>query len=98
MNMMYQKINRFQGAQHQAMAQHYRQTIIQTLKEFDNNSHTDQFYNALAWNGLMGEGNFNATTGLPTNPTVAWQNIPQNDRIQIITTSNNFNTTNKPCQ
>ncbi|WP_395064525.1 hypothetical protein [Flavobacterium sp.] len=39
---------------HEAMAQHYREIIVNALKVFDNNSHTDQFYNALAWTGVMG--------------------------------------------
>ena len=34
------------------MAAHYRQTIANGLKQFDNGQHTDSYYNALAWEGL----------------------------------------------
>ncbi|MFI2741964.1 hypothetical protein ACG2LH_04430 [Zhouia sp. PK063] len=40
------------GFQHQQMAQHYRQTIADVLKEYDNGEHSDQFYLDLAWEGL----------------------------------------------
>lgn len=85
-------------AQHQAMAEHYRNIIVQALKDYDNNSHSDQFYNALAWTGLMGEGDIDASTGLPTNPTIAWQNISQTERLQILSTIHTFVTTETPCQ
>lgn len=34
------------------MATHYRQTIADILKEFDNSQHSDQFYLDIAWEGL----------------------------------------------
>jgi hypothetical protein len=37
---------------HQQMAEHYRSTIAEGLKEYDNGQHSDSFYNALAWEGL----------------------------------------------
>jgi len=84
-------------AQHQLMAQHYRDIIIQVMQQFDN-SHTPAFYNALSWSGLMGTGVVNSSTGLPPSPTVAWSNTPLAERLQIISTINSFNTTNPPCQ
>ncbi|QEE50177.1 hypothetical protein FUA48_11485 [Flavobacterium alkalisoli] len=83
-------------AQHQMMAQHYRDIIIQVLKEFDN-TQSEDVYEAIAWVGLMGEGTFNAQTGLPQNPTVAWQNIPQAERLQILATYNNYKNSNPSC-
>lgn len=83
--------------QHELMAQHYREIIIQTMQQFDN-TQTPEIYNALSWTGLMGEGDLNPTTGLLTNSTIAWQNIPQAQRLQILSISNNFLTTEEPCQ
>ncbi|MFS4416145.1 hypothetical protein [Maribacter sp. 2307ULW6-5] len=34
------------------MAEFYRETIAQGLKQFDNAQHDDAFYDALAWEGL----------------------------------------------
>tara|TARA_B110000093_G_C12927625_1_gene392045 strand:+ start:223 stop:462 length:240 start_codon:yes stop_codon:yes gene_type:complete len=34
------------------MATHYRETIADVLKGFDNAQHSDAFYEALAWEGL----------------------------------------------
>lgn len=85
-------------AQHQVMAQHYRQIIVEVLKQFDNNVHADQIYNSLAWIGLMGEGEVDMTTGLPLIPSVAWGKLPQDQRLQILSTYNNFVKTNVSCQ
>jgi len=84
--------------QHQQMAQHYRGIIVQALRQFDNNSQPDIVYQALAWEGLMGTGEFNSLTALPANPTIAWRNVPLEERLQIREAYNNFKNTNSPCQ
>lgn len=84
--------------QHQMMAQHYRDIISDAIKEFDNNQHSQDVYDALAWVGLMGEGSINMTTGLTSNPTVAWQNLTQTQRINIINTVTTFESSNTNCQ
>lgn len=85
---------------HELMAQHYRQIVVQVLKQYDGNAHSDEFYNALAWIGLMGEGELpiDSPTGLPPVPTVVWKNVPQSQRLQILSIYKNFLNTNAPCQ
>lgn len=61
---------------HQQMAQHYRNTIVGALKEFDNNQHTQAQYEAIAWLGLEG--------------TVAWNNLTQAEKDNITQTRTNF--------
>lgn len=39
--------------QHEQMAAHYRNTIVNILRDFDNNVNSSQFYNDLAWEGLQ---------------------------------------------
>lgn len=88
--------------QHQYMAEKYRTVIATALMQFDNNAHPQSFYDALAWEGLMGGGpgqSINDQTGLFTDSTVAWLAVPQATRLAIINTIrtfNNSNTTN-PC-
>lgn len=86
------------GFHHDMMAQHYIGIIVAALKEFDNNAHSDEFYTALAWVGLMGKGVINGTTGLPVEPTVAWQNVPQAQRLQILDIYETFKNSNTLCQ
>ena len=76
--------------QHQQMAEKYRNTIKSALAQYDNNQHTDAFYNALVWSGLMGTGTYNSTTGLYDQSTAAWINTPQVERISIHNTITNF--------
>lgn len=65
------------------MAQHYIGIIIDALKQYDNNQHTQAQYEAIAWIGLEG--------------TVAWNNLTQSERDNIRQTRTNFtnNDTNK---
>ena len=41
------------------MAAHYINTIAQGLKQYDNGQHKDEYYNNIAWGGLveLGENN-----------------------------------------
>ncbi|PTX62694.1 hypothetical protein C8N46_10290 [Kordia periserrulae] len=71
-------------AQHEAMAQHYRDIIIQALREYDNNMQTDEVYEALSWTGLKA--------------TVAWQNLSPTERANIDQTISNFYQNNPNCQ
>ncbi len=49
---IYDYYRRHRNWQHQQMATHYRQTIADILKGFDNNQHPNQFYLDVAWEGL----------------------------------------------
>ncbi|MNS93926.1 hypothetical protein D3C72_1281270 [compost metagenome] len=86
------------SAQHELMADHYKEVIIQGLKEFDPNQ-TAEIYNSLSWIGLMGSGGEpDSVTGLLPLSTVAWKNISQSERIKILKIYNNFNNSNPKCQ
>ena len=84
-------------AQHELMSTNYRNIIIQVMQQFDSTQSAD-VYNALSWIGLMGSGHISGTTGLPINPTIAWKNLPQTERLEILAIWNNFKDTNTPCQ
>ena len=34
------------------MTSHYRDMMVEVLRDFDNNQHSDEFYNAISWIGL----------------------------------------------
>lgn len=86
------------SAQHELMADHYRNVIIQAMKEFDP-TQSDETYTALSWIGLMGSGGEpDKTTGLPPKATVAWSKVPQAQRVQLLDLFFNFINTNPPCQ
>ncbi len=55
--------------QHEYMADRYRNTIKQVLKQYDSNAHSEEFYNTLSWFGLKG--------------TAAWTNLTIQQRDQI---------------
>ncbi|NRT17186.1 hypothetical protein HNP99_003565 [Flavobacterium sp. 28A] len=55
--------------QHEYMADRYRNTIKQVLKQYDSNAHSEEFYNTLSWFGLKG--------------TAAWTNLKIEQRDQI---------------
>ncbi|MGG8498099.1 hypothetical protein ACQY1Q_16965 [Tenacibaculum sp. TC6] len=84
------------SAQHEAMAQHYRNIIKATLKEFDN-TQTKDVYDALSWTGLMGTGTFDQTTGLYSNSTVAWSSLTKQQRLDILNKIKVFNSKNDNC-
>ena len=85
------------------MAEHFIDIIIQALKDVDN-SLTDLQYRAIAWAGLKGSGLLGQPnvldddTGLPPNPTVAWENVPLSERLLLNNTYQDFQNTNSNCQ
>ncbi|MFD0834674.1 hypothetical protein ACFQ0I_02775 [Mariniflexile aquimaris] len=71
---------------HEQMAAYYRETIAAGLKQFDNGQHTDEYYNALAWEGLSEIEDANNSHALIY--TQAWQKLmiaEQQKVLQIIT-------------
>lgn len=84
--------------QHQMMAQHYRGIISDAIKQFDNNQNPQEIYDSLAWIGLMGDGPINGTTGLTSNPTVAWQNLTPIERLSINNIITSFESNTANCQ
>jgi len=65
------------------MAVHYRDIIVQTLKQFDN-SLANETYEALAWEGLKN--------------TIAWKKLPVEKQNNISSIITNFNNQNSNCQ
>ncbi|MFV8838243.1 hypothetical protein [Salinimicrobium soli] len=63
------------GWQHQQISQHYRSIIVSAISEYDNHQHSSELYEALAWTGLMGKGQYDPETGLYENSTEAWKNL-----------------------
>lgn len=55
--------------QHEYMAERYRNVIKLALKQYDSNTHSEEFYNTLSWFGLK--------------DTSAWTNLSQAQRDQI---------------
>lgn len=66
---------------HQQMAAFYRSTIVQGLKYFDNNNHTDEYYNALAWEGLAEIKDLNGDNEIIY--TEAWKEVPDEEKKNI---------------
>lgn len=67
------------------------------MREFDG-SFSDDVYEALTWSGLMGDGDINFSTGLAEDPTVAWENKTQQERLNIINSILDFHDNNPNCQ
>ncbi|HEU4496159.1 MAG TPA: hypothetical protein VFR70_03835 [Flavobacterium sp.] len=88
--------------QHQYMADKYRTVIAAALKEYDNSARPQSFYDALAWEGLMGGvpgETMNYQIGLYPSSTVAWLAVPQVSRLAILNTIQTFDESNpsNPC-
>ena len=67
--------------QHNQMATHYRDMVKEAIKDFDNNQHSDEFYDALSWIGLKN--------------TVAWSSNTNQSAINTIITNAMTNETKK---
>ncbi|WP_192348783.1 hypothetical protein [Algoriphagus sp. Y33] len=81
---IYYYYSQYKDWQHEQMAAHYRETIVDILREFDNSQHTDQFYDDLSWVGLQ--------------RTVSWSSLSGSDTTRIIqTVQNNRQNGNKNC-
>jgi len=89
---MYDYYRRHKNWQHQQMATHYRGSIADILKEFDNNQHSNQFYLDLAWEGLIYEQGDKAI--------YIWTSQPQDekDRIKKVIKDYIENFKNENCQ
>lgn len=85
------------NAQHELMAQHYINTIVSALKQYDN-TQTEDVYNAIAWFGLKGTGNSFDSIGLLPNSTKAWEDLSTQQRLNLIQTLNNFLINSLKCQ
>lgn len=75
---------------HNLMAQHYRSIIADIVQQFDNNNHTRQVYEDIAWAGLrILEDKSNS---------VAWDNLstPEQQRI-LLNLTNIFHNGVKNC-
>ncbi len=70
--------------QHQMMAQHYRDIIKDALREYDNNSSSEDVYDALSWEGL--------------GDTWVWNNLSSQQKNNINQTLANFRANNSNCQ
>jgi hypothetical protein len=66
-------------AQHQLIADYYRTMIKSALKDFDNNSHTESFYEMLSWSGLVGTVAWNNLGGLQNQYINQFNDIVENE-------------------
>ncbi len=84
---------------HQQMADYYRKTIAKGLKKFDNAKHTDEFYEDLAWRGLIAVPDLNRNTGNSKIYTEAWKKLTTTEQDRV---KNNMEvekaTGNKNCE
>ncbi len=70
--------------QHDYMSQYYIPTMATTLKQFDNNAHSIEYYEALAWQGL--------------SYTYGWQQKTQAEKEAINAKVNEINSGDKECK
>lgn len=73
-----------QNWDHEQMAEFYRETIAQGLKQFDNGQHSDAFYDALAWEGLAQYKDANNNHELIYSE--AWKKLTPNEQQEILNT------------
>jgi len=62
------------------MVDYYRSTIAKDLKQFDNNQHSNQYYNDLAWNGLYKISN---SANNPPILTDVWNTLSESKKTRI---------------
>lgn len=72
---------------HQQMADFYRSTIAKGLALFDNGQHSNNYYNALSWEGLSQIKDKNGNGSLIY--TEAWKKLSSIEREQILKTITN---------
>jgi hypothetical protein len=66
------------------MAEHYRQTIAEGLRQYDGGQHSWQFYKDLAWEGLAEElRDQNDSDGNSTFTTQAWDTLSLTEQNRI---------------
>ncbi len=83
---------------HQQMADYYRSTIAQGLKQYDNGKHSNQFYNDMAWEGLANIPISNTTNPKDQILTNAWNALTQLKRDRITSVIKNYDKNgNKTC-
>lgn len=71
------------NAQHEQMAAHYISTIANGLKMFDNYQHTDSFYEAVAWEGLVSINDNNTEDPNDQINTTAWDEKTTTEQNEI---------------
>ena len=64
------------------MARFYRETIAKGLKQYDNAQHTDDFYDALAWEGLAQYKDVNGNQELIYSE--AWSKLTETKQQEIL--------------
>ncbi|KGO78812.1 hypothetical protein Q763_16630 [Flavobacterium beibuense F44-8] len=74
---------RLPGWQHEQMAAHFMDIIIQAMKEYDS-SQSEEVYEAIAWIGLKG--------------TISWNNLTQEQRDNYNNIESNYLANNPSCQ
>ncbi|MFI0431210.1 hypothetical protein [Mariniflexile sp. HMF6888] len=79
------------------MAEYYRGTIAEGLKQFDNGQHSDGFYDALAWEGLSEIKDLNGNQDKIF--TEAWKELSPSEQQEVLDTiSSEKQNGNKTCE